>query len=59
MYVSDWPKMPNTIPRPNLGGDSTFFHHRSLGRGILSFVPTWGILAILEDFRIILVILKF
>ena len=22
MYVSDWPKRPNMVLRPNLGGDS-------------------------------------
>ena len=24
MYVSDWPKRPNKVPRPNLSGDSIF-----------------------------------
>ena len=40
MYVSDWPKMPNMVPRPNLGGNSAFLCHGALGRGILSSVPT-------------------
>ena len=24
MHVSDWPKRPNMVPRPNLGSDSVF-----------------------------------
>ena len=24
MYVSEWPKTPNVVPRPNLGSDSIF-----------------------------------
>ena len=26
MHVSDWPKRPNMVPRPNLDGDSIFHH---------------------------------
>ena len=37
MYVSDWPKRPNMIPRPNLGGDSIFLHHGLLKRGVLPY----------------------
>ena len=39
MYVSDWPKRPNMVPRPNLGGDSTFPRHGPLNQGVLSFAP--------------------
>ena len=39
MHVSDWPKRPNMVPRPNLGGDSTFLCHGPLGQGVLFFVP--------------------
>ena len=27
------------VPRPTLGGDSTFLYHGLLGRGVLSFAP--------------------
>ena len=40
IYVTDWTNRPNMVPRPNLGGNSTFLHHGPIGRGILSFVPT-------------------
>ena len=40
IHVSDWPKMPNMVTRPNLGDDSTFLHHGSFGWDILSFEPT-------------------
>ena len=40
MYVSDWPKMPNMVSRPKLGGNSTFLRHGPLGQGILSFALT-------------------
>ena len=39
MYVSDWPKRPNMVPKPNLGGNSTFLYHSLLSRGVLPFAP--------------------
>ena len=39
MQVSNWPKRPNMVPRPNLGGESTFLRHDPLGQGVLSFAP--------------------
>ena len=35
MHVSDWPKRRNMVPRPNLGGNSTFLHHDLVDRGVL------------------------
>ena len=32
--------MPNKVPKPNLGGDSTFLCHCPLNRNVLSFVAT-------------------
>ena len=40
MYVSDRPKRPNMVPKPNLGGDFTFLHRRPLDWGVLSFALT-------------------
>ena len=40
MYVSNWPKRPNMVPKSNLGGNFTFLCHSPLGRGVLSFAPT-------------------
>ena len=40
MHVSDWPKSPTMIPKPNLGGDFIFLHHSPLSRGILPCAHT-------------------
>ena len=39
MHVSDWPKRPNMVPRPNLGGDSFFSATVHLAE-VYSLAPT-------------------
>ena len=41
MYVSDWLKRPNMVPRPNLSGDSISPHHAQ-GKGYIGLCTPLG-----------------